>query len=184
MNAPLKPFRVRLVTRGFLEGTVEASSTEDAEERTFDIWRTECPHPFVRSDDDELVSVEVEAEEVQPVRSGKSDARLTNIVKRILGIPTLETRNADSLDFHAVSVWQVTEALQVAFNTGEGARSKLVTVIGDLLGDKQDICSGRCIRCGRDYSAEAAVPQPHCLSDDCPSFKARALLQRLKAGVR
>lgn len=63
MITTLKTFRVRLVTRGFFEGAVEANSAEDAVQRTFEIWRTECPHPFERSDDSELVSVE--AEEVQ-----------------------------------------------------------------------------------------------------------------------
>lgn len=55
----LKSFDVTLITKGFLAGTVEAASVEDAIERTFHLWRTECPHPFEQSDDSELLSVEV-----------------------------------------------------------------------------------------------------------------------------
>jgi len=35
-----------------------------------------------------------------------------------LFIDTLETRNADSLDFHEVSVWSIKSALQAAFDAG------------------------------------------------------------------
>lgn len=52
-----RTFNVTLITKGFFSGTVEASSVEDAIEETFRIWRTECPHPFEKSDDDELVDV-------------------------------------------------------------------------------------------------------------------------------
>lgn len=53
----LKSFDVHLITKGFFTGTVTAASEEDAIERTFYLWRTECPHPFQQSDDTELVSV-------------------------------------------------------------------------------------------------------------------------------
>jgi len=53
----LKTFTVLLVTKGFFSGTVEATSEDDAIERTFHLWRTECPHPFEQSDDSELESV-------------------------------------------------------------------------------------------------------------------------------
>lgn len=59
----LRDYSVVLVTKGFFVGTVEAVSIEDAIDRTFHIWRTECPHPFEKSDDSELISVV--AEEVQ-----------------------------------------------------------------------------------------------------------------------
>lgn len=112
MSATLKTFHVRLITRSFYDGVVEAESAEDAKERTYHIWRTACPHPFGRSDDDELTSVETD--EVRSVHSVPIDTRLADIAKTVLGIPTLETRGADSLDFHTVGVWQVTEALQAA----------------------------------------------------------------------
>ncbi len=59
-----RQFTVLLITKGFLAGSVEASSSEEAIEKTFHAWRTECPHPFERCDDDELI--DVIAEEVTP----------------------------------------------------------------------------------------------------------------------
>lgn len=44
--------------------------------------------------------------------------QITEIAKEALGIETLETRGADSLDFHDVAVWGVQSALEAAFNLG------------------------------------------------------------------
>lgn len=44
--------------------------------------------------------------------------QLTEIAQAALGIETLETRGADSLDFHDVAVWRVQSALEAAFNLG------------------------------------------------------------------
>ncbi len=55
-----RTFNVTLITKGFFTGTVEAATVEDAVEETFRIWRTECPHPFEKVDDDELVDVTVD----------------------------------------------------------------------------------------------------------------------------
>lgn len=60
----LRTFHVRLITRGSYDGCVEARSAGDAIERARHIWRTECPHPFERCEDDELA--DVTAEEVRP----------------------------------------------------------------------------------------------------------------------
>ena len=46
------------------------------------------------------------------------DTILTLIAQKHLGIDTLQTRHADSLDFHDVSVWGVKSALQAAFDAG------------------------------------------------------------------
>jgi len=46
------------------------------------------------------------------------DTTLTAIAQEHLGIPTLEVRNSDSLDFHEVSVWGVKNALTFAYNAG------------------------------------------------------------------
>lgn len=59
-----RQFTVMLITKGFFAGSVEASSHDEAVEKTFHVWRTECPHPFERCDDDELI--DVIAEEVTP----------------------------------------------------------------------------------------------------------------------
>lgn len=50
--------------------------------------------------------------------------QLTEIARTHMGIPTLATRRSDHLDFHNVSVWGVTNALEAAFAAGErNARS-------------------------------------------------------------
>ncbi len=48
----------------------------------------------------------------------KVDALLTQIAQRILRIETLESRRRDSLDFHDVSVWELRDALEAAYNAG------------------------------------------------------------------
>ena len=40
------------------------------------------------------------------------------IAEKHLFIETLETRNADRLDFHEVAVWSVRDALEAAFKAG------------------------------------------------------------------
>lgn len=52
------------------------------------------------------------------------DAELASVAKRILNIPTLETRKMDSLDFHEVSVWQLLAALRLAHRSGRQSRSQ------------------------------------------------------------
>jgi len=46
------------------------------------------------------------------------DTVLTQIAQKHLGIDTLQTRHADSLDFHDVAVWCLRDALEAAFNAG------------------------------------------------------------------
>lgn len=46
------------------------------------------------------------------------DTILTSIAQEHLGIPTLEVRNSDSLDFHEVSVWGIRASLTAAYNAG------------------------------------------------------------------
>ncbi|MCM2496121.1 hypothetical protein EFP18_00330 (plasmid) [Burkholderia glumae] len=46
------------------------------------------------------------------------DALLERIAREQLGIDTLETRHADSLDFHDFAVWCLRDALKAAFDTG------------------------------------------------------------------
>ncbi|MCA0441498.1 MAG: hypothetical protein LCH71_13575 [Proteobacteria bacterium] len=40
------------------------------------------------------------------------------IAQKHLGIKTLQTRHADSLDFHDTAVWCLKDALEAAFNAG------------------------------------------------------------------
>lgn len=51
-----------------------------------------------------------------------ADRELASIAKRILQIPTLETRKADHLDSHEVAVWSLQDALRIAYRLGRDAR--------------------------------------------------------------
>jgi len=46
------------------------------------------------------------------------DTILTLIAQKHLGLDTLETRHADSLDFHDTAVWCIRHALEAAFKAG------------------------------------------------------------------
>lgn len=46
------------------------------------------------------------------------DTILTEIAQKHLGIETLQTRNADSLDFYDSAVWCIKDALEAAFKAG------------------------------------------------------------------
>lgn len=43
------------------------------------------------------------------------------IARDVLGVPTLERRNRDQLDFHEIGVWQIQKALQDAYAAGHAA---------------------------------------------------------------
>lgn len=53
-----------------------------------------------------------------------ADNHIGRIARDILGIETLETRYADALDFHELSVWQVRQALLAAYQAGRRAADK------------------------------------------------------------
>jgi hypothetical protein len=44
---------------------------------------------------------------------------LENIAKQHLFVETLETRHSDRLDFHDVSVWNIRDALEAAYQAGQ-----------------------------------------------------------------
>ena len=46
------------------------------------------------------------------------DAELASVARRILNIPTLESRRSDSLDFHEVSVGKLLAVLRLAHRMG------------------------------------------------------------------
>ncbi len=50
--------------------------------------------------------------------TSERDSTLERIARESLGIPTLETRNSDALDFHDVSVWSIKAALEQAYAAG------------------------------------------------------------------
>lgn len=49
------------------------------------------------------------------------DTLLRDIAERHLFLETLETRNADDLDFHDHAVWAIRSALEAAFEAGRQA---------------------------------------------------------------
>lgn len=49
------------------------------------------------------------------------DTLLRDIAERHLFLETLETRNADGLDFHDHAVWAIRSALEAAFDAGRCA---------------------------------------------------------------
>ena len=61
--------------------------------------------------------------------------------------------------------------------------AELLGALLDLLGDQPDIRSGKCIRCGRDYTGEIELEGSGGPSDDCPGYRARQVYERAKAGV-
>ena len=52
------------------------------------------------------------------------DTELASVARRILNVPTLETRKSDALDFHEVSVWQLLAALRLAHRMGRKDRAE------------------------------------------------------------
>ncbi|MDI4092158.1 hypothetical protein U5F73_17550 [Stenotrophomonas pavanii] len=46
------------------------------------------------------------------------DTILSLIAQKHLGLDTLKTRHADSLDFHDTAVWCIRDALEAAFRAG------------------------------------------------------------------
>jgi len=61
------------------------------------------------------------------------DTLLTRIAQHHLRIDTLESRRRDSLDFHEVSVMELRDALEAAYNAGleQGRKVEKTTVSGD-----------------------------------------------------
>ncbi len=47
------------------------------------------------------------------------DRKLEEIAETQLGIPTLDSRKSDRLDFHEVSVWGLHDALAKAYEAGQ-----------------------------------------------------------------
>ena len=62
--------------------------------------------------------------------------------------------------------------------------AELLEALHDLLGDRPDIQSGGCTRCGRDYRAEPELQGRNCSSDDCPGYRARQLCACARGGAQ
>jgi hypothetical protein len=50
-----------------------------------------------------------------------AETTVAEIARRILQLDTIETRNADGLDFHELAVWSIRDALMAAYNAGAAA---------------------------------------------------------------
>ena len=57
----------------------------------------------------------------KPTAAAKVQPYAAKIAREILDLETLETRSMDSLDFHELSVWEIREALEAAYNAGRQA---------------------------------------------------------------
>lgn len=86
---------------GYLVSTVPVPDDTDIE-----------VHIPMESPDDE----EEQVIAMQQTASLQPDILFAAIARGYLGIPTLETRRSDSLDFHDVAVWQLKAALQAAYD--------------------------------------------------------------------
>jgi hypothetical protein len=78
----------------------------------------------------------------------KKDEVLAEIARKHLGVPTLEARNSDRLDFHEVAVWEVKAALEAAYQAGADDPPKTCVLCGGPLGEENHnaapLANGRC----------------------------------------
>ena len=57
-----------------------------------------------------------------PKRNDKHKQQtITHITREVLDLPTLDPRCRDALDFHELSVWQIRQALEQAYEAGRVA---------------------------------------------------------------
>jgi hypothetical protein len=52
---------------------------------------------------------------------------LTDIARRYLGVPTLETRNSDAQDLYDLAVWNIHAALAAAFEAGHNTAHAVIS---------------------------------------------------------
>jgi hypothetical protein len=87
-------------------------------------WRGDWYEPGLRR---AIAKYQDEQSQPEPERNPLMSAipeHLTRIALEHLGIPTLEVRRSDSLDFHTVSVWAVHNALEAAYQAGLAAPAR------------------------------------------------------------
>jgi hypothetical protein len=48
---------------------------------------------------------------------------IESIAKQVLFVETMETRLSDSLDFYSVAIWQIKEALELAYKAGQDSNT-------------------------------------------------------------
>lgn len=53
-----------------------------------------------------------------PTFSAAAQEQIQMIADTVLGLKTLETQHADSLDFHDLAVWSIKAALEAAYLAG------------------------------------------------------------------
>lgn len=57
--------------------------------------------------------------ELQDLNQEDMATKVNKIAKKVLSIETLETQNRDSADFHDLAVWDIKEALELAYKLGQ-----------------------------------------------------------------
>lgn len=57
---------------------------------------------------------------------------------------------------------------------------EMTEALTSLLGDRPSIQNGKCVRCGRDYTGDVDLQGGECPSDDCPAYKARTVLAKIR----
>ena len=67
------------------------------------------------------------------------DTILTLIAQKHLGIETLQTRHADSLDFHDTAVWCLRDALEAAFKAGAELGAAMANGVRVVFGSKEAV---------------------------------------------
>ena len=97
--------------------------------REFEARRVACPECGAREGDVcRVIDGATKGKSRSTAHSSRvAAANVYQILERFAkgaGFPTLETRNSDSLDFREVSVWEMRDALQGAFNAGANARKE------------------------------------------------------------
>jgi hypothetical protein len=58
------------------------------------------------------------ADGTEPEVDSTAETTVAEIARRLLHLDTIETRNADGLDFHQLAVWTIRDALMAAYAAG------------------------------------------------------------------
>ncbi len=112
-EARLAAEEARLCADEVEEAAFDALDPDEADE-IGEVWELhqKCLNAALRARD--------AAERAQKAASGSPTATLAaeKFADKCLGIQTLEVRHSDELDFHEVSVWALTSALEQAYRAG------------------------------------------------------------------
>ena len=106
--------------------------------------------------------------------------RFTRIAFDHLGIPTLETRNSDSLDFHTVAVWAVASAIETAYEAGLQSVQEFESELGSTLEHVRATLKLRHLDQATDADVEEAVR----MADDAIELSQRIEYRKQNSLIR